>query len=412
MRMLLIIISRAEHEAWAHAVGAACGTEPKIFLGSPLQAAEKLAEHQLTPSHLVIDIGPRGTDILPEIDQLAQQCDTHTRVVAVGDTNDIQLYRALIGRGVQEYLPMPADSAEICRLLTSAPVPATPAPAAAPAPAPSVPAPTLAIPKRVISVFSAASGDGASSVALNTAYALSQITTGTTVLVDMDYQFGMVSKHLDLQSQYGIRDLFDHPDRGVDATLIRRMVANYGKLHVITAPPELLYLPSVTPEAIKSLVGTLKETYDHIILDLPHVWTPWVAAAAQQSTHVILVAQLWLKSVSHAARMVRVFREIGVPLERIIPIINRSGAKFKEAIEPRDFERVTGTNIRYHLANDIKTITAAEAEAKSIFEIEPSQLSHDVMNLARGLIGLAPLTEEAGGASKKSTLLSSLLKRN
>ncbi len=72
--------------------------------------------------------------------------------------------------------------------------------------------------------MSAASGDGASTAALNTAFCLSQLFNGSTVLVDMDYQFGMVAKHIDLQNQYGIRDLFDHPERGIDATLIKRMV--------------------------------------------------------------------------------------------------------------------------------------------------------------------------------------------
>jgi len=403
MRILLIVISDASREPWAKAIGTACGVEPKIFLGTPGQAAVKLAEHQITPSHLVIDIGSRAGDALSELDQLAQQCEAGTRVVAVGDTNDITLYRGLIGRGVIEYLTLPVDPAEIFRLLTTAPVAAHAPVAATPAPRP------LMGDKRVISFFSAASGDGASSAALNTAYALSQLYNGTTVLVDMDYQFGMVAKHLDLQNQYGIRDLFDHPERGVDATLIRRMVANYGKLHVITAPAELRYLPNVSAEAIRDLVNTLKESYDNIVLDLPHVWTPFVAAAAQQSTHVVLVAQLWLKSVSHAARMMRVFREMNVPLDRIITVINRSGAKFKEAIDPKDFERVCGTSIRYTLANDIKTITAAEAEAKSVFEVDPSALADDFMTMARGIAGL-PATEGSYSA-KSGGLFSSLLKR-
>lgn len=404
MRTLLIVLSDAAREPWAHAVGLACGAEAKVFLGSPGQAAAKLAEHQITPSHLVIDIGARGQDVLPEIDQLAQQCETGTRVVAVGDTNDIHLYRGLIGRGVLEYQPMPVEPDEICRLLTKPIAAPATAPTASPAPAPRA----ATSDKRVISFFSAASGDGASSAALNTAYALSQLHPGTTVLVDMDYQFGVVAKHLDLQNQYGIRDVFDHPDRGADATLIKRMVAVYGRLHVITAPAELRYLPNVSEATIRELVNTLKETYDHVVLDLPHVWTPWVAAAAQQSTHVVLVAQLWLKSVSHAARMMRVFREMNVPLDRISTVINRSGAKFKEAIDPADFERVCGTTIRYTLANDIRTITAAEAEAKPVFEVENSQLANDIMALARGLTGMGPAE---GGASGKSGGLFSFRKR-
>ncbi len=413
MRLLLIVISDATRQEWAQSVAAACGVaDPKIFWGSPVQAAAKLAEHQITPSHLVLDIGARGSDVLDEIDQLAQHCEAGTRVVAVGDTNDIQLYRSLIARGVMEYLPMPADAAEIARILTT-PVAAAPPPPVAPVPIPVAPAPAPAAPssaaRHVITFMSAGSGDGASTAALNTAYALSQQFNGATVLVDMDYQFGMVAKHLDLQNQYGIRDLFDHPERGVDATLIKRMVASYGKLDVITAPAELRYLPNVTPDAIRGLVDTLSQSYTNVILDLPHVWLPWMETACKESTQLVLVSQLWLKSVSHAARMMRVFRDINIPMERIVTVINRSGAKFKEAIEPKDFERVCGTEIDFTLANDIKTISAAEAAARSVFEMDESQLARDINRLARGLVGLT--TTNHGAVKGGGGLLAGLRKK-
>ena len=399
MRLLLIVISDAAREEWAQSVAAACGvTDPKIFWGTPAQAAAKLAEHQMTPSHLVLDIGARGEDVLEEIDQLAHQCEAGTRVVVVGDTNDIRLYRALIGRGVMEYLPMPADPAEVQRILTTPIAEPTPALQPAPVAAPVAPAPVLPTQRHVLTFMSAASGDGASTAALNAAFALSQ-SFGPTVLVDMDYQFGMVAKHLDLQNQYGIRDLFDNPGRGVDATLIKRMAATYGKLHVITAPAELRYLPDVGPETVRALIQTLSQSYAHVVLDLPHVWLPWMEAAVHEATKLVLLSQLSLKSVSHASRMMRVFRELQIAPEQVVAVINRSGAKFKEGIDPKDFERVCGHAIDYTLANDIKTITTAEASARSVLEMEPSQLAQDIERLARGLIGLeAPAdTAKAGG---------------
>ncbi len=400
MRSLLIILSQPDREPWAQQlVAAAKPQQPFILVAGPADAAQYISTNHINPSHVVFDIGGRGRDVLPEIDALARQCEAGTRVVAIGDTNDIQLYREILGRGVLDYLPYPATIDAVVKSLTAAPAaPVAPVAVAAP----TAPTPHKTATKRVIVVMSAASGDGASSIALNTAYAMSQLSNGNTVLVDMDYQFGMVAKNLALQNQYGIGDLFDHPERGVDATLIKRMVANYGKLHVITAPSELRYLPSVNANAIRDLIAILSENYDNVVIDLPHVWLPWVTTAMQQATHVVLVAQLWLKSVSHAARMMRAFREIGVMADRVTAVINRSGARFKEAIEPKDFERVCGTPIRHTVANDIKTIVAAEASANTIMEQPASALSNDIERIARGLLGLAPLAvteEKRGGAA-------------
>jgi pilus assembly protein CpaE len=402
MRSFVVITESEARSAWGQALLAQSQTaSPLLLTATPAGAAILLAEKQISPSHIVIDIGMRGADILAEIDALAQQCEPGTRVVAVGDTNDIQLYRELIGRGVLDYFPMPADNARVIAALTVAP------PSKAPVQSAPIAVSASGTDKRVIVFMSAASGDGASTAALNCAYTLSQIHNGKTVLVDMDYQFGMVAKHLGLQNQYGIRDLFEHPDRGVDATLIKHMVASYGKLHVITAPSELRYLPNVSAESIRDLITTLKQTYDYVVVDLPHVWLPWVATAAQQSTHLVLVAQLWLKSVSHASRLVRAFREQLIPIDRVVPVINRSGAKFKEAIQTKDFERVCGASIRYTLSNDIKSIVEAEASATTVMQLQPSVLSADIQTLARGLSGLPPLS---GAATEKRAGLFSLLK--
>lgn len=399
MQCLLIILSNPDREPWAQSVlAASASATPLIVVASPADAARYLVEQVVSPSHIVLDIGNRGHDVLEEIDALAQQCAVGTRVVAVGDTNDIQLFRAILARGVLDYLPYPATVEAVIAAL-KAPI--------ATAKQPTMPLATAsarAPNKRVMLFMSAASGDGASTIALNAAYAISQLSGGNTVLVDMDYQFGMAAKHLDLQSQYGIGDLFDHPERGVDAILIKRMVASYRKLDVITAPTELRYLPIVKAEAIRDLIATLSATYDNVIIDVPHVWLPWVATAAEQSTHVLMVSQLWLKSVSHAARLMRALREIGVGNDRIVSIINRHGAKFKEAIEPKDFERVCGTKIRYTVANDIKTIVTAEASPSTIIELPMSPISQDIERIARGLLGLtdtAPASDKRGGLFSK-----------
>ena len=146
----------------------------------------------------------------------------------------------------------------------------------------------------------------------------------------------------------------------------------------------------------------MKQSYDIIILDLPHFWQPWVATACQHSNLLVMVAQLWLKSTTHAARIKKVLRELGITQDRISLAINRAGAKFKEAIEPTDFERVCGGPIRYYVTNDIRTIGAAEAQAKTVLQLERSKLADDIEAIARGLVGMqtaggGDLATESGG---------------
>lgn len=375
---MLAIVSAAELDGLAQQVAAALGAgQPAIVHGTCYEAAQAMQSSGINPRYILIDVADRRDGALQEIDALAQLCEPGTRVVAIGQINDIQFYRTLTDRGIPDYFPLPAQAADIVasfrRQEETARAPASGAATGM---------------GEVYGFMSAAGGDGASMAAINTAYALAEQTGKRTVLVDLDYQYGMAARNLNLTTQYGIKDLFEHPDRGIDATIIQRMVATYGPLHVIAAPSDLRFLPPLEPHSVTDLIRILKQSYANVIIDLPHVWQPWVAAASRETSSLVIVSQLWLKSVSHAARILRAARDQNALPNDVRIVINRSGAKFKEAIEPRDFERVAGLPISHTLANDIKTVVEAENQAKTVVELATaSRLKSDLENLARLLKG-------------------------
>jgi pilus assembly protein CpaE len=375
---MLAIVSSAELEGLVQQVADALAVgQPAIVHGTCYEGAQAIQTTGINPRYLLIDLATRRDGALQEIDALAQLCEPGTRVVAIGQVNDIQFYRTLTDRGIPDYFPLPAQAADIVASFRRQEAPSAPAPAA-----------TSGSAGEVFGFMSAAGGDGASMAAINTAYAIAEQTGKRTVLVDLDYQYGMAARNLNLTTQYGIKDLFEHPDRGIDATIIQRMVATYGPLHVIAAPSDLRFLPTLESHSVTELIRILKQSYANVIIDLPHVWQPWVAAAARETNSLVIVAQLWLKSVSHAARILRAARDQNALPNDVRIVINRSGAKFKEAIEPRDFERVAGLSISHTLANDIKTVVEAENQAKTVVELgTATRLKADLENLARLLKG-------------------------
>jgi pilus assembly protein CpaE len=262
--------------------------------------------------------------------------------------------------------------------------------------------------------MSATSGDGSSTVALNTAYSIAQEFKKPTVLIDMDFQFGMVAKNLDVSAPFGIKEIFEHPDRGIDSTLTQRMLVGYGDhLKIISAPNDLRLMPDVRPELVRDLIFTLREQYQYIIIDMPHLWTLWTATAFTNSTHNVLVSQLWLRSVTHASRILNAWRDAGVNEDSIAVTVNRSGAKFKEAVSIKDFERVCNKPVSAFFSNDIKTVVTAENRGKTVFEIEPSPLAKQIRDFARGFLPNAKHSQNTGGehASPVKSVKSSLFSK-
>lgn len=345
-----------------------------VVEGGIAAAISALRHRSLPPRFLLIDIGRRGHDVLAELDQLAEHCEADTHAVVIGTINDVRFYRELTQRGISDYFVRPVNMTDLRGVLAQ----------------------QYAVPRMqagdgefgtVISFMSAASGDGSSTVALNTAYSLAHDFGFPTVVIDMDYQFGMIAKNLDLNATYGIKEIFEHPERGIDDVLVSRMLASYGEqLKVISAPNDLRMLPMIGPEIVRDLITTLTSTFKCVVIDLPHMWTPWVATTLAHSTHIVMVAQLWLRSVTHSSRLLSAWRSAGIDSRRVTLAVNRSGAKFKEAVSPKDYERVCGKTIDFYLANDIKTVTAAENEGKTLMEVGGSLLERQIKELAKSLV--------------------------
>lgn len=370
---LMLIYLDATLAGDAPALASALGfPEAHIVSGGFTQATAAMSSRQTAPSYMVIDIGHAGHEVLTEIDQFSQYCEADLRVVVVGDVNDVNFYRELKQRGVLEYFtrPLPYEAARQVLVQQGFAVHAAGGEDGV-----------------VMCFMSAASGDGSSTVALNTAYTLANDLKASTVLVDMDYQFGMIAKNLDLNCPFGIRELFEHPDRGVDTTLIKRMMVPYGdNLKIIAAPNELRALTIIRPEIVRDMIMILRSQFKFVVIDLPHIWSGWTAAAVTHADHNVLVSQLWLRSVTHATRLLTAWREAGVEKQSVSLVINRSGAKFKEAITAADFEKVSGKKIDFYLANDIKTIVNAENQGKTLVEVGPSLLERQVRDLAKALV--------------------------
>jgi pilus assembly protein CpaE len=398
--VVMAVLANESEQTFANQVANSLGyPNADIVIGSPLDGSYAISARTNPPHYIIVDIGSRGKDTLSEIDAMSEQCEEGTRVIVIGEVNDVTFYRELRQRGVIEYFTRPAKVSDVRAALyqekssqnTSS--------------------------SQVISFMSAASGDGSSTIALNTAFAMSTEYKQSTVIIDMDFQFGMIAKNLDLNTPFGIKDLFEHPDRGVDATLVERMTVTYGdSLKVIAAPNDLRMMPPVNPELIRDLIATLRENYQCIIIDVPHIWSNWVSAALSNSNHCVMVSQLWLRSITHSSRLLGSWREIGLDEEQFSIVVNRSGAKFKEAVSSRDFERVCDKQISYAFSNDIRTIVSAENQGKTILEVGNSLLGRQFKEFAGSFLGVdaadEPMPKASTGSSNKSGLTGLFAKKS
>jgi len=89
-----------------------------VMKGGVKQGIAYLKEHR-SPSFLVVDMSSSEMP-LSDINALAEVCEPGVKVIALGERNDIGLFRDLIGLGVSDYLVKPLNQDLLQRSLTAA----------------------------------------------------------------------------------------------------------------------------------------------------------------------------------------------------------------------------------------------------------------------------------------------------
>jgi pilus assembly protein CpaE len=72
-----------------------------------------------SPAILLVDLSESG-DPLGDINALAEVCEPGTVVIAIGQVNDVRLYRDLLASGIHDYLLKPLSAASLRDTLTQA----------------------------------------------------------------------------------------------------------------------------------------------------------------------------------------------------------------------------------------------------------------------------------------------------
>ena len=355
-----------------------------------LSEAVALYQNQPTPSLVVVDSVERGEVLLSALEGLAEVCDPGTKVLVIGETNDIALYRELMRRGVSEYLVPPLQPLQLINAISG--LYADPA-------APFV--------GRSVAVLGAKGGVGASTLAHNLAYALSERMQANTVLVDLDLPFGTAGLDFNQDPLQGVVNALTQPDR-LDPVLLERMMVRCSeRLSLFAAPATLDDDYDIAPEAFEEVVSKICGTAPFVVFDLPHLWSNWMRRTLLAADDVVLVATPELASLRNAKNLVDLMRQ-GRPNDGPPKLVlNQVGVQGRPEIPVKDFGEALGITPALCLPFDAKLFGQAANNGQMLEEVNGKTRVVDGINHLAQLIG----RREPIAAPAKASLLSALFKR-
>jgi pilus assembly protein CpaE len=362
-------------------------------------AAVEAYQHEPTPPLIIVECLKDPQTLLWEVDQLAEVCDAGTKVVVIGATNDILLFRELMRRGVSEYLVAPLQPLQLIAAIGGL-----------------FSDPAQPFVGRSIAFVGARGGTGSSSVAHNTAYAMSERIGANTVIVDYDLPFGTAGLDFNQDPLNGVADALSQPDRLDPVLLDRMMVRCTDKLSLFAAPATLDVDWDISPEAFEEVTNQIRSTAPFVVLDLPHLWSGWMRRTLIAADEVVVVATPDLASLRNAKNMIDLIRQ-GRPNDappRLV--LNQVGVPGRPEIPAKEFGAALGVHPSLIIPFDPKVFGAAANNGQMILDAGAKSKAADAFQMLAQIVSrreLPMLTgpKGKGGRADGKSMFSGLFKK-
>lgn len=348
----------------------------KVMKGGLRNATQSLAI-TASPAILMVDLSESG-DPLNDINALAEVCEPGTVVIALGQVNDVRLYRDLVASGIQDYLLKPLSPAHLRDTLVQAQ-----AIFAAPRGGDGAGA------KRHIAtaVVGTRGGVGSSTLATSLAWIFSEDQKMPTALLDLDVHFGTGALTLDLEPGRGLTDAIDNPSR-IDGLFIERAMIRANDNLAILSAEAPINAPLLTDgTAFVQLIEEFRHVFEATVVDLPRNMLINFPQLLSNMQVVVVVTELTLAGARDGIRILSWLKS-NAPHAAVMVVANRVHGAIGE-ISRSDFETSIERKVNVVVPIDAKAAAnAAKLGQTFVGANKTSKSAQAIRGLADAILAL------------------------
>jgi pilus assembly protein CpaE len=242
----------------------------------------------------------------------------------------------------------------------------------------------------MICVLGPKGGSGKTVTSTNLAVGLARVGY-TSVLVDLDLQFGDAGLALGLAPDRTIYDLAKSGG-SMDAEKIKAyLVTHESGAKVLLAPTRPDHATVVSVDFLRDLYATLRRSFDYVVVDTPPGFTPEVIASIDSSSHLCLVGMLDSLSLKNTKLALETLDLMGYDRERVSLVLNRADSRV--GIERDDVAAVLGRQPDIAIPSD-REIARSVNEGTPIVQSHERSEAAQAFQLLAGYYSFVPKPEE------------------
>ena len=225
----------------------------------------------------------------------------------------------------------------------------------------------------MICILGPKGGSGKTVTATNLTVGLAQ-KGYSSVLIDLDLQFGDAGLALGLAPDRTIYDLAKSGGSVDSEKVDAYLVAHESGAKVLLAPTRPDHATVVGVDFLRDVYGSLRRSFDYVVVDTPPGFTPEVIASIDSSSHLCLVGMLDSLSLKNTKLGLETLDLMGYDREHVCVVLNRADSRV--GIERDDVTAVIGRSPDVMVPSDREI-------ARSVNEGTPIVLAHERSEAAR-----------------------------
>lgn len=339
-----------------------------------IAAAISLYRDEPTPQLILIESLATPETFLADLDRLAEVCDTGTKVMVIGHTNDVSFYRDLTRRGTSDYLLAPIDPISLIVAISAI-----------------YSEPASAKLGQSFAFVGAKGGVGSSTIAHNVGWTIARQAASEVVIADMDLAFGTASLDFRLDAGQGVAEVIEDAGR-LDEVLLERLLAKCSEhLSLLRAPGTLDNCYDLAENAIDPLIEIAQSNVPYLILDMPHVWSSWAKNALVGADEIIITAVPDLPNLRNAKSLITFLRQARPHDPPPKLILNQVGVPKRPEIKPSEFAKAVQLELLACIPFEPHLFGKASNEGQMIAEISArAPASRMMAEIADGIAAQRP----------------------
>ena len=251
----------------------------------------------------------------------------------------------------------------------------------------------------ILPVHGMAGGAGASTFATNLAWELATVVktdAPRVCLLDLDFQFGSIATYLDLPRKEAVLEILADTGSADSDSFLKSMLTFNDKLHIFTAPADMLPLDIVSGEDIGRILEMAQKNFDFVVVDMPSTIVAWTEAVLTRSHVYFALLELDLRSAQNILRFVRALKAEGLPHEKLRYVLNRA-PKFTDLSGKSRAKRMAESldiDIEVHLPDGGEQVSQANDHGLPLSEnAGKNPLRKELQKLAKSLYDLNKVAE-------------------